>query len=142
MRHIMVATDGSKAANRAIDVAAKLAKVFRGKLLIVTVDGPLPGKDIRQFARAKSDIGNALELLSHKILAAAKTRAERLGVTNLQLRSTLGDPAQSIIKIALSGRIDTIVVGRRGQGRLAGVLLGSVSHKLASLAPCNVIIVP
>jgi nucleotide-binding universal stress UspA family protein len=104
MRHIMVATDGSKAANRAIDVAAKLAKVFGGKLLIVTVDGPLPGKDIWQFARAKGDIGNALELLSDKILAAGKTRAERLGVTNLQLRSALDDPAQSIIKIALSGR--------------------------------------
>jgi nucleotide-binding universal stress UspA family protein len=59
MRHIMVATDGSRAANRAIGVAAKLAKVFGGKLLIVTVDGPLPGKDIRQFARPKGDIGNA-----------------------------------------------------------------------------------
>ena len=39
MRHIMVATDGSKAANRAIEVAAKLAKAFGGELLIVTVVG-------------------------------------------------------------------------------------------------------
>jgi nucleotide-binding universal stress UspA family protein len=98
----MVATDGSKAANRAVNVAAKLAKVFRGKLLIVIVGGPLPGKDIRQFARTMRDIGNALALASHKILAAAKTRAERLGVTNLQLRSAWDDPAQSIIKTALN----------------------------------------
>jgi hypothetical protein len=48
------------------------------------------------------DIGNALALASHKILAAAKTRAERLGVTNLQLRSAWDDPAQSIIKTALN----------------------------------------
>ena len=142
MRHIMVATDGSKTANRAIDVAAKLAKTLGGKLLIVTVSGSLSGKEIRQFAGAKGDIGNALELLSQKIIAAAKNRAQRLGVANLQLRSVWGDSAQSIIKTAMSEGIDTIVIGRRGQGRLAGVLLGSVSQKLASLAPCSVIIVP
>jgi nucleotide-binding universal stress UspA family protein len=113
-----------------------------GKLLIVTVSGSLSGKEIRQFAGAKGDIGNALELLSQKIIAAAKNRAQRLGVANLQLRSVWGDPAQSIIKTAMSEGIDTIVIGRRGQGRLAGVLLGSVSQKLASLAPCSVIIVP
>jgi hypothetical protein len=37
MRHIVVATDGSADANRAVDVAAELAKAFGAKLFIVTV---------------------------------------------------------------------------------------------------------
>jgi nucleotide-binding universal stress UspA family protein len=143
MRHIMVATDGSRAANRAIDIAAKIAKAFGGELSIVTVGGSLSDSDVRRFGGAKGNIGKALDLLSEQILAAAKTRAQRLGVANLQLRSVCGDdPAQSIIRTAASEGADAIVIGRRGKGRLAGLLLGSVSHKIASLAPCSVIIVP
>lgn len=142
MRHIMVATDGSEGADRAVDAAAELAKPFGGELLIVTVGGNLSDEEMRQLERAEGNIGDALDVLSKQILAAAKNRAERLGIDNVQLRPAWGDPAQSIIEIAAREATDALVVGRRGRGQLAGLLLGSVSQKIASLAPCTVVIVP
>ncbi len=141
MRRIMVATDGSEGADRAVDLAAELAKAFGGELLIVTVGGNLSGEEMRQLERAEGNIGEALDMLANQILTAAKTRAERLGIS-IRLRSAWGDPAQSIIETAARESSDTLVVGRRGRGRLAGLLLGSVSQKIASLAPCTVVIVP
>jgi nucleotide-binding universal stress UspA family protein len=38
--------------------------------------------------------------------------------------------------------VEMLVVGRRGRRQLAGLLLGSVSQKLVTLAPCIVIVVP
>lgn len=142
MRHIFVATDGSEGADRAVDVAAELAKAFGGKLSIVTVAGNLSGEEMRELARAERNIGDALEALSMQILTAAEKRARRLGLTDIQLQIGWGDAARSIIEIADREAADAIVLGRRGQGRLAGLLLGSVSQKVASLAPCTVIVVP
>jgi len=142
MRNIMVATDGSEGANRAVDFAAELAKAFGCKLSIVTVSDNLSGEEMKQLARAERNIGDALEALSRQILTAASARAQHLGITDVQLRTGWGDPAQSIIDFGGREAADAIVLGRRGRGRLAGLLLGSVSQKVASLAPCAVVVVP
>ena len=142
MRHIMVATDGSKGANRAVDVAAELAKALAGDLLIATVADTSLGEEARQLARAEGSIGDAMEALMTQTLKTAEVRARRLGVTQVELREGSGDVAQSLIDIAASSSVEMVVLGRRGRGQLAGLLLGSVSQKLVSLAPCAVVVVP
>ncbi len=142
MQHIMVATDGSSGANRAIDLAAELAKAIAGDLLIAIVsDGQLE-QEAQQFARVEGNIGDALEALAAKTLKDAEDRARRLGVSRIELRMGSGDVAQSLIDIATGNSVEMIVLGRRGRGQLAGLLLGSVSQKLVSLAPCAVTVVP
>jgi len=142
MRHIMVATDGSSGANRAVDVAAELAKAVAGDLLIATVADSQLAEDARELARVEGNIGDVLEALTAKTLKSAEARAHRLGVSRIELRTGAGDVAQSLIDIAAGSSVEMIVLGRRGRGQLAGLLLGSVSQKLVSLAPCAVVVVP
>jgi len=138
----MVATDGSSGANRAVDVAAELAKAVAGDLLIATVADSQLAEDARELARVEGNIGDVLEALTAKTLKGAEARARRLGVSRIELRTGAGDVAQSLIDIAAGNSVEMIVLGRRGRGQLAGLLLGSVSQKLVSLAPCAVTVVP
>ena len=142
MQRIMVATDGSPGANRAVDTAAKLAKAVGSDLAIVTVGGNISSAELRRLASIDGNVSEALESASNKILKQAKKRAQRIGVAAPKLQCGWGDPAETIIETVRREKADILVVGRRGRGRLSGLLLGSVSQKLASLAPCIVMVVP
>jgi nucleotide-binding universal stress UspA family protein len=138
----MVATDGSPCADRAVDMAAALAKATGATLLVMTVGGNLPAEDVRKLARAEGGTPEALELLANQILQQASERAAHAGAPCVRVQTGWGDAAETIIEAARNQHSDAIIVGRRGRGRLAGLLLGSVSQKLVALAPCTVIVVP
>jgi len=142
MQKILAATDGSRGGNRAVIAAAQLAKATGAALSIVTIGGGASGSELRRLARTEGGMGEALELISNQILDQAKRRAKRIGVSKVKLQTGWGDAAEVIIDTARREKADVIVVGRRGRGRLAGLLLGSVSQKIASLAPVIVMIVP
>jgi nucleotide-binding universal stress UspA family protein len=142
MQRIVVATDDSPGGNRAVDAAAKLARLTGGKLLILTVGGSISGAELRELASTEGDLSKTLEEAATQILSRAAERSQRKGVTPLKLLTGWGDPAQTIIDTVQQEKADLLVVGRRGRGPLSGLLLGSVSQKLASLAPCEVIVVP
>ena len=142
MQRITVATDGSPGATRAIDTAATLATIIGADLTVLTIGGSITGAELRNLADVDGDLSETLETTANKVLAQARKRALRIGVRTVKLQTGWGDPAETIIDMVRRGKADLLVVGRRGRGRLSGLLLGSVSQKLASLAPCAVMVVP
>ena len=139
---ILVATDGSPGGSRAVTAAAELAKAMDGDLLIVTLPDSVQLPELADLARAERGMPAALELLETGILRQAKERAESIGAPRVRTWTGSGDVAQTIIETAKREKADLIVVGRRGRGELADLLLGSVSQKLVSLAPSLVLVVP
>lgn len=142
MTNIIVATDGSEGACRAVDVAAELAKAQGCDLLIVTVADRLLGEELRQLPHTGATPGDLLEALTGQTLRAAEARAREHGISHIEVRTLWGDVAASLVDLAAKDSTKMMVVGRRGRGQLVGLLLGSVSQKLVSLAPCAVVVVP
>ena len=145
MKRILVATDGSEGADRAIDYAARRAKADGAELLIVNVMGGygLPDKVFLAFTNDQNVLlKELLASQSAATLTTARDRAREAGVSTIVLESRTGEVAQTIIDIAHKKKADAIVVGKRGAGRVAGVLLGSVSQKLVSFSPLPLTVVP
>ena len=143
MKTVLVATDGSPGADRAIDFAAKLAGATAARLCIMTVQN-VPAPEVVEALTsvehvAESDVG---EVTARALLTRAAQRAKNEGVALVNTRAETGDPAQRILEVASQVGVDAIVAGKRGRGPLSALLLGSVSQKLVSLAPCPVVIVP
>ncbi len=143
MKRILVATDGSEGADHAVDYAARWAKNQGADLLIVNVIGGLPHRLLSSFTHAQHAwLDELFDSLSAETLTKARDRARGAGATTIQLESRTGEVAQTIIDIAQEKQADAIVVGRRGAGLVAGLLLGSISQKLVSLAPLPVTVIP
>ncbi len=147
MERILVADDGSDPALRAVSVAAELAAQTGAELIALAVVDPAQFRraDVEAFARSEQlEEGGALAGLvdaATGFLERCRTIAAQAGVARFRVEKRAGaDPASEILDFARDHDTDLIVMGSRGRGRLPGLLLGSVSQKLASLAPCSVLI--
>jgi len=136
--NILLAVDGSTHALHAAKVAADLARTMPvGVLRVVVVYSNIPSYLGEPNMQAVID---ARLQESNAILESA---LKKLGELPCKVHTELieGSPAEAIIQVALARKSDLIVMGSRGLGTLAGLLLGSTTQKVVSHAPCPVLIV-
>jgi nucleotide-binding universal stress UspA family protein len=81
------------------------------------------------------------EAVGRRLLDEERRRAAERGARSIQTVIADGDPASAILARAKDLPADLLVLGSRGLGEIKGLLLGSVSHKVAHLAPCTCVTV-
>jgi nucleotide-binding universal stress UspA family protein len=136
--NILLAVDGSEHALNAARMASSLANAMNSQTLrIVVAYNPIPvhlGDPYMQDA-INARISETEEIIQDAVQAVGAVSAEIL------TEMIEGDPAETIIELAKTHNSNVIIMGSRGLGKLAGLLLGSTSQKVVSYAPCPVLIV-
>ena len=137
---VLLATDGSACATRAARYLVKHLPFFGGKpqVTLVSVDTPLAGSI--ESALGATEIARFHERNGH---AATRSAKRVLGHARVPFteRLLVGEPAQTIARVARETRSDVVVMGSRGRGEVASVLLGSVVNKLLAESKIPVLVV-
>ncbi len=135
---ILLAVDGSEHALRAARVAADMARNLKSQELriVIAYDAipPYLGEPNLQYA-ISARMQDSQEILKKAVQEVGKIPGK------LETEVLEGPPAEAIIDVAVTRQSSLIVMGSRGLGRLAGLLLGSTSQKVVGGAPCPVLIV-
>lgn len=169
---ILIAVDGSANAQRALDAAIDLAKSQDARLLVlhaviagdvprgllewarvehlIEESGPQPVREGPAYGRLGVVPQREGGVVPHRarlglgqaIVDDAAAQARKAGVGDVQTFVEDGDAAEVIEQALSSQQVDLVVLGTRGHGRLKGLLVGSVSHKVVGLHACPVLVVP
>lgn len=145
--HILVATDGSDHARRAVELAADLAEKYGAELTILTVYKTVRVQEsTHSLVRTTRSLepqhtDSELKEMAEEVLGEAKAIAEKHDIPRIEALVKRGQPARTIANTAEEVEADAIVMGSRGLGDVSGLLVGSVSHKVSTLAHCSVITV-
>ena len=137
-RHVLVAFDGSREAELALDHAIALAQVYRARLALVAVVPPPP----LMAWQAPGGMRGVHESEQTELEAALRSAADRVpDDMSVTTRLLDGDPARELLRAARDGDHDVIVMGSRGRGRMTAALLGSVSNRVMHDAEIPVIVI-
>ncbi len=138
---IVVGTDGSDTAQRAVDEAVRLAGALGAELHVVSAFEPLRGAKIAGAPEGAAKVWQPLpdsQVESTLSQAAARVRMKNIEVTTHALEK---DPADALLEVAEKVGADMIVVGNKGMHSASRFVLGNVPNKVSHRARCNVLIV-
>lgn len=139
---ILVATDGSKSALQAVKYAAKLVGLLQSgahSISLVNVHDDTGLRHTKAFV-GRAAVADYLREVAEKDLKPARKLLEAANIQHdMVLRN--GHAAQEIIDCARKGKFDLIVMGSKGRGGVADLLMGSVATRVLAAAEPPVLLV-
>jgi nucleotide-binding universal stress UspA family protein len=149
IKKILAAIDGSDHAWKALELATEVAMAHRAQLIVLHVIArePVPeallsyAHDEGMSAEEEAARFRYGRTLGDSLTNEAQRRVSTAGLTAVDARTAEGRPASVILETAAAEGVDMIVLGSRGVSEPHALILGSVSHKVAHLAPCTCVTV-
>jgi nucleotide-binding universal stress UspA family protein len=138
---IVVGTDGSATAERAVQHAASMAAAEGARVVIVTAYVP-SGAAPADAAVVPDDLRFVLtdRVQAEELAERGRKIAKEAGVGKVVVQAISGDPASVLLEAAKDFDADLIVVGSKGLTSHAHFILGSVASSVAHHAPCDVLV--
>ncbi|MEI8302745.1 MAG: universal stress protein [Burkholderiales bacterium] len=138
---ILLATDGSKNALRAVRHAVKLVAELKSPstVTLISVHDDTALRHAERFVGRKA-VNDYLRDLSDQDLAAARKVLDKAGVRHDMVIRT-GHVAAEIAAAATEGGFDLLVLGGKGRSGLKDLLMGSVAQRVTELSKVPVLLV-
>jgi len=134
-KKLLVAFDGSEHAMRAFDLALGIAEADEAEIVVLSVAQPAEPATMVETSAVIDAAREHFEQQFDKL----RNEAARRGVA-LRTKVAVGHVADQIIRAAAEEKADMIVMGHRGKSLVQRWLLGSVSKRVISYAPCSVLV--
>lgn len=145
-RNILIATDGSDLAHKAVAHGIQLAKSVGAKVTAVVVEAPFNVFDLResrtqQIGSEFAHYNEAIRRHAGKVLGEVAAAAKKAGIACDTVQVEHEHPYEAIIKTAEDKSCDAIVMASHGRSGLSAVLLGSVTNKVLTHTSIPVVVV-
>lgn len=151
MKKILVCLDGSKYSEKALNHAIKIANKFKSKIFLIHVIEP----HFVVGSMQPSQLGTFRGVKSNTMIENSLTKSQKEGMKLFEKTSKilekerisydrvllLGKPSDEILNYAKEKKINHIMIGSNGKGKLTRILLGSTSTSVSQQANCSVTIV-
>lgn len=137
VKKILVAYDGSRQSQKALQWAVAMASKFDSEITTVTVVKP------PEFSPTISEI-DEFYADAEQHLAPILDSVRNFGLNNdiaIKTQILRGHPAESIVKYAYENKADIIIIGTRGMGGFRNLIIGSVAQKVVSYSKIPVLTV-
>lgn len=144
-KHILIATDGSELADKAVAQGLALAKALNAKATAVTVTEPWDALSMAAIAEAQvrnpiDDYEARMAAAASRILSSVGEKAKQLDVPCAALHVKDRQPAEGIIETAQAQMCGLIVMASHGRRGLARLLIGSQANRVVTLSPVPVLV--
>ena len=140
-QHILIPTDGSEVATRAVEQGLGLAKALGARVAFLIVVEPFYtlGGDAAQFEFARETFRHA-DQAAAQTAADCEARAEAAGVTAATLVRKADGAAAEIAGLAEAEGCDLIVMGSHGRGGVSALVIGSQTQRVLALSRVPVLV--